>query len=124
MVGYFPGSYRVGVLDAMEGAWLGRVGHVIVHDQFGCISKLRGKDPGGLLVGTGIPGPADEIQQLAVTVALIDLRVKDLSDLKLWLAIYEARQGWWLYSVGDCVWGCRFQHQDVEHRVDSVEVVQ
>ena len=25
-VGYFPGSYRVGALDAMEGAWLGQVG--------------------------------------------------------------------------------------------------
>ena len=94
----------------MEGARLGRVGCMIVCDQFGCISELHGKDPGGLLVGTGIPCPADEIQQLAVTAALIDLRVEDLGDLKLWLTIYEARQGWWLYSVGDRVWGCRFQH--------------
>ena len=62
----------------MEGARLGWVGHVIVRDQLRCISELRGKDPGGLLVGTSILGPADEIQQLAVTVALIDLRVEDL----------------------------------------------
>ena len=94
----------------MEGAQLGRVGHVIVCNQFRCISKLCGKDPGGLLVGTGIPGPADEIQQLAVTVALIDLRVEDLSDLKLWLSIYKDRRGWQLYSVGDHVRGCGFQH--------------
>ena len=94
----------------MEGARLGRVGCVIVHNQFGCISKLHGKDPGGLLVGTGIPCPADEIQQLAVMAALIDLRVKDLGDLKLRLAIYEDRWGWRLYSVGDRVWGCGFQH--------------
>ena len=60
---------------------------MIVHDQFGCISELHGKDPGGLLVGTSIPGPADEIQQLAVTVALINLRVKDLGNLKLQLAV-------------------------------------
>ena len=93
-VGYFPGSYQVGVLDVMEGAWLGWVGRVIVCDQFGCISELRGKDPGGLLIGTSIPGPADEIQQFAVTAVLIDLRVKDLGDLKLRLTIYEDRWGW------------------------------
>ena len=107
----------------MEGAQPGRVGHVIVRNQFRCISKLRGKDPGGLLVGTGIPGPADEIQQLAVTAVLINLRVEDLSDLKLRLAIYEDRRGWRLYSVGDRVWGCGFQHQDVEYQVDGAEVV-
>ena len=94
MDGYFPGSYRVGVLDAMEGARLGWVGHMIVHDQFRCISKLCGKDPGGLLVSTSIPGPVDKIQQFAVMVALINLRVEDLGDLKLWLAIYEDRRGW------------------------------
>ena len=94
MVSYLPGSYRAGVLDAMEGAQLGQVGRVIVHDQFGCISELCGKDPGGLLVGTGIPSPADEIQQFAVTVVLIDLRVEDLGELKLRLAIYEDRWGW------------------------------
>ena len=93
-VGYLPGSYRFGVLDAMEGARLGWVGHVIVHNQFRCISELRGKDQGGLLIGTGIPSPADEIQQLAVMAALIDLRVEDLGDLKLQLTIYEDRQGW------------------------------
>ena len=90
----------------MEGARLGRVGHVIVRDQFGCISELCGKDPGGLLVGTSIPNPADEIQQLAVTAVLIDLRVEDLGDLKLWLTIYEDGRGWWLYLVRDRVWGC------------------
>ena len=108
----------------MEGAQLGWVGCMIVCDQFGCISEVCGKDPGGLLVGTGIPSPADEIKQLAVTVALIDLRVEDLGDLKFWLTIYEDRQGWQLYLVGDRVWGCGFQHQDVEHGVDGAEVVQ
>ena len=49
------------MLDSMEGARLGQVGHVIVCDQFGCVSELHGKDPRGLLVGTGIPGPADEV---------------------------------------------------------------
>ena len=78
----------------MEGVWLGWVGHMIVRDQFRCISKLHGKDPGGLLVSTGIPSPVDEIQQLAVTAALINLRVEDLGDLKLRLAIYEDRWGW------------------------------
>ena len=122
-VSYFPGSYRFGVLDAMEGAQLGQVGRVIVRNQFGCISELHGKDPGGLLISTAIPGPVDEIQQLAVTAALVDLRVEDLGDLKFQLAIYEDRQGWRLYSVRDQVQGCRFQHQDVEHRVDGMEVV-
>ena len=93
-----------------KGGRLGQVGHMIVHDQFGCISELRGKDSGGLLVSTGIPGPADEIQQFAATAALIDLRVEDLGNLKLWLAIYEDRWGWRLYSVGDRVRGCGFQH--------------
>ena len=94
MVGYLLGSYRFGVLDVMEGAQLGRVGHMIFCDQFRCISELRGKDPGGLLIGTGIPSPVDEIQQLAVMAALINLRVEDLGDLKLRLAIYEDRRGW------------------------------
>ena len=49
------------VLDLMEGAGLGRISRVIVHDQFRCIPELRGKDPRGLLVGTGIPGPVDEV---------------------------------------------------------------
>ena len=78
---------------------------------------------GQTMTGTGIPGPADEIQQLAVTAALIDLRVEDLGDLKLRLAIYEDRQGWRLYLVGDCVRGCGFQHRDMEHQVDGAEVV-
>ena len=78
----------------MEGAQLGWVGRVIVCNQFRCISELCGKDPGGLPVGTGIPSPADEIQQLAVMAALIDLRVEDLGDLKLRLAIYKDRWGW------------------------------
>ena len=56
-------------------------------------------------------------------VVLIDLRVEDLGDLKLWLTIYEDRRGWQLYSVGDHVRGCGFQHRDMEHRVDGVEVV-
>ena len=110
MVGYLPGSYQSVVLDSMEGARLGWVGCVIVRDQFRCISELCGKDPGGLLIGTGIPGPVDEIQQLAIVAALINLRVEDLGNLKLWLAIYEDRWGWRLYLVGDRVWGCGFQH--------------
>ena len=48
-------------LDSMEGARFGWVGCVKVCDQFGCISELHGQDPRGLLIGTGIPGPADEI---------------------------------------------------------------
>ena len=62
MVGYFPRVYSASVSDLMEGARLGRIGCVIIHDQLGCIPKLRGQDSRGLLVGTGIPGPADEIQ--------------------------------------------------------------
>ena len=49
------------VLDLMEGARLGRVGCVIVRDQFGCVSKLYGQDSRGLLIGTGISGPVDEV---------------------------------------------------------------
>ena len=63
-----------------------------------------------VLIGTGIPGPVDKLQQLAVMAVLIDLRVEDLGDLKLRLAIYKDRWGWQLYSVGDRVQGCGFQH--------------
>ena len=117
----FPGFLLISGVRCDGGgpAWLGRPRD----SPFGCTSELHGKDPGGLLIGTGIPGPADEIQQLAVTAVLIDLRVEDLGDLKLRLAIYEDRQGWQLYFVGDRVRGCRFQHRDVEHQVDGVEVV-
>ena len=80
----------------MEEARLGRVVRVTVRNQFRCISELCGKDPGGLLVSTSIPSPVDKIQRFAVTVVLIDLRVEDLGDLKLWLAIYKDRWG------GDC----------------------
>ena len=62
MVGYFPHVYSALVSDLMEGARLGRIGRVIICDQLRCVPKLRGQDPRGLLVGTGIPGPADEIQ--------------------------------------------------------------
>ena len=111
------------VLDSMEGAGLGQISRVIVCDQFRCIPELRGEDPRGLLIGTGIPGPADEVQQLAVMAPLIDLGVENLSDLKLRLTIYEDGRRQRLYSVGDCVRGCRFQHRDVKHQVDSAEVV-
>ena len=49
------------VLDLMEGAGLGRISHMIVHDQFGCVPQLHGKDPRGFLVGTGIPSPVDKV---------------------------------------------------------------
>ena len=71
-------------------------------------SMARIQLPRGFLVGTGIPGPADEVWQLAVMVPLIDFGVEDLSNLKLRLAIYE--DGWrrQLYSVRDRVQGCGF----------------
>ena len=75
------------VSDSMEGAWLGQVCLVVVQDQFRCISEFHRKDPRGLLVSAGIPSPMDEVQQLTVTTLLIDLGIKDLSDLKLWLTI-------------------------------------
>ena len=62
MVSYFPRVYSASVSDSMEGARLGRIGCVIIRDQLGCVPELRGQDPRGLLVGTGIPSPADEIQ--------------------------------------------------------------
>ena len=62
MVSYFPCVYSVSVSDSMEGAQLGQIGRVIIRDQLRCVPELRGQDPRGLLVGTGIPGPADEIQ--------------------------------------------------------------
>ena len=58
-----------------------------------------------------------------VTALLINLGVEDLGDLKLQLTIYEDRQRQQLYSVRDHVRGCRFQHRDMEHRVDGMEVV-
>ena len=62
MVSYFPHVYSALVSDLMEGAQLGQIGCVIICDQLGCVPELRGQDPRGLLVGTSIPGPADEIQ--------------------------------------------------------------
>ena len=62
MVGYSPRVYSASASDSMEGARLGRIGCMIIRDQLRCIPELRGQDPRGLLVGTGIPGPADEIQ--------------------------------------------------------------
>ena len=62
MVGYSPHVYSASASDSMEGARLGRIGCVIIRDQLRCVPELRGQDPRGLLVGTGIPGPADEIQ--------------------------------------------------------------
>ena len=58
----FPRVYSALVSDSMEGARLGRIGRMIIRDQLGCVPELHGQDPRGLLVGTGIPGPADEIQ--------------------------------------------------------------
>ena len=62
MVGYFPRVYSASVSDLMEGARLGRIGCMIIRDQLRCVPELRGQDPRGLLVSTGIPGPVDEIQ--------------------------------------------------------------
>ena len=98
------------VLDLVKGAWLGWICRVIVYDQFGCVPELHGKDPRGLLIGTSILSPADEVQQLAVMTPLVDLGVEDLGDLKLQLTIYKDGQRRQLYSAGDRVWGCRFQH--------------
>ena len=54
---------------------------------------------------------------------MIDLGVEDLGDLKLRLTIDEDGRRRRLYSVGDRVWGCGFQHRYVEHRVDCAEAV-
>ena len=64
MVVYLPRSYEhAGIrLDGgLEGARLGWICHVIVRDQFGCVPELCHEDPRGLLVGTGIPSPADKV---------------------------------------------------------------
>ena len=111
-------------LDLVKGAQLGQKCRVIVCNQFRCIPKLHGEDPRSLLVGTSILSPVDKVQQLAVTMLLVDLGVKDLGDLKLWLTIYKDGQRRRLYSARDRVWGCGFQHRDMEHWVDGAEVVQ
>ena len=52
------------VLDLVKGAWLGQICRMIVCNQFRCIPELRGKDPRGLLIGTGIPSPADDVRYI------------------------------------------------------------
>jgi len=46
------------------------------------MSKLRSKDPGGFFISALIPCPMDEIQQLAGTMSVVNLGVKDFGDLK------------------------------------------
>ena len=87
-------------------------------------SKFHCKDPRGLLIGASIPSAMDEVQQLTVTMPLIDLGIEDISNLKLQLTIYKDKQQRWLDSVGDHVQGCGFQHRDMEYWVDSMEVIQ
>ena len=56
------------------------VGQVEVRYKLLGVPKFSGKDPGHLLVGAFITGPADQVQESAGPMPLVNLRVEDFRD--------------------------------------------
>ena len=50
----------------------------------------------------------DEVQEFAILASTVDLRVEDLFDLVLSFAVDVDWRWRSLYTIGDCVWYCRF----------------
>jgi len=76
-------------------------------------------------IGGGFPGvvvrpisdPTDKVEKW-VTVAMIDLAIKDLFDFIFQITFDFYRRGWWLDPIWDCVGDIGFQAVNMEHVMD------
>ena len=85
-----------------------QVSEMKVVNELRCMSELVSQQPGGFFVCTFVSGPTDEVQEFAIPVSTVDLRVEDLFDLILSFTINVDQRWWSLYTIGDRVWYCRF----------------
>ena len=100
----------------------------MVHgNKFGGVIEFSGKEPRGFFVGTCVTGPADKVEELAVTPSPINLRVKDLLDFIFDFSVDLNRRRRRLNSVRNSAWMGEFELGDVEdgvhrsHRVGESE---
>ena len=68
------------------------------------MSELISQQSGSFFVCTFVSGPMDEVQEFAVLVSMVNLRVEDLFDLVLSFTVNVDQRWWSLYTIGDRVW--------------------
>ena len=77
-------------------------------NQLRRMSKLVSQQPRSFFICTFISGPTDKVQEFAVPVSMVNLRVKDLFNLILSFAVDVTQRWWSLHTIGDCVKCCGF----------------
>ena len=56
-------------------------------------------------------------------MSVVNLGVEDFRDFEFRFIVDNDWQGWGLNLIGNWIWSCWFQHQDVEDWVYSAETV-
>ena len=92
-------------------------------DYLGGITKLGSQYPRCLLVGTLIARPSDKIEEVARSPTAVDLGVKYFGDLVLRFAIDDNQRRWGFDMVQNHIQDARFQHGDMENRMDHSHAV-
>ena len=77
-------------------------------NQLRHMSKVISQQPGSFFICTFVSGPMDEVQEFAIPVSMVDLQVENLFNLILSFTINVNWRWQSLYTIGDCVWCCRF----------------
>ena len=102
-------SYNIFLMQSSRvRSGLVQVLEVKVMNQLRHMSELVSQQPRCFFVCTFISGPTDKVQEFAVPVSMVNLRVKDLFDLVLSFTINVDQRWQSLYMIGDHVRCCRF----------------
>ena len=115
--------------DSVSLVWarLIRVLRMVPCDKFGGMVEFSGKEPQSFFIGTCITGPADKVEELAVTPSPINLRVKDFLNFIFDFSINLNWRQQRLNSVQNSAWMGEFELGDMEdgvhrsHRVGESE---
>ena len=71
------------------------------------VSELVSQQPRSFFVCTFISRPTDKVQEFAILVLTVNLRVEDFFDLILSFAVNVDQKWWSLYMIWDHVGCCR-----------------
>ena len=87
------------------------------------VTKLGSQYPRCLFVSTLVARPSDKIEEVAQSPTAVNLGVEYFSDLILGLAINDNWHGWGFDMVQNHIQDARFQHGDMETRMDCLHAV-
>ena len=87
------------------------------------MSEFGGEDPRRFFICAFVASPPNKVQELAGTTTVVDLRVEDLQNLKLWFSVDFNWRRRRLDVVRNYVRSCGFQHGHMKYGVDHVHGV-